>query len=915
MRSVPRSVLAAYAASLGLSATLVLALRREHEPAGEVPVVAPAYRRVHVTAVPPPLASLTAAVFGSERPAKPWLRAHDVFVDPDLHNGFLVIDDGVHAPASLPLAGLLRETSVTLDEARPLRVTLRDEDGHPLAGASLRALDEPWAKALAPATTDEGGVVVWPRPPQEAFRVALTSPGHVRRVLDSTVFEGEAVVLERSVQRTFEARDEHDAPLADARVWVASGGSFEEVSGSLTTPGSLALTLPRKTPAPVRIETNRGCSAPGLALRGEGPGPSRIQLREGWFQRIAVRAREGTPLPARVRFGDPDDARWRPQIATDEAGLATIGPICSAAIAITADVGESTTTVVLRRGELAEASLVVERPARLRVAVTDDEGVAVPQVRVALAPVEEEGPQRVNEASGSLLGRGYVPMGELGVTRGPVATLAELERDGFRQGAVGQPITNADGDVRLGHLPPGRVTVTLRRTGYVPATLGPIELVAGDEIAIQGRLTRAAHVEGTVLDERGFPQRAYVVRLTDAAGKASEIVTGRDGRFSFDEARDDVILALAKGGGEELDHVALHLDPVSRTTHDLVVRGGASREYRIRTLDSRGYPIEGASVALRPPGGLVRLSESRTARDGTATLLFPIGATLEASARAAGFAPAAVLLDGESPEAVVTLESSESRVVRVVDDRRGSPVAGALVWARAVHRDSVITTARTADRSGSVSVDAPLRSGVELVVSAPEYGVARGVLTSGAREVVVRLASAVTFEGRVTSGDTPIEGATVALDTLGRADPGIAAVRSDREGRFRFAHASLATRSLEVCAPGYRCRRVTSLHGDDRRPVDLGVIALERANTVANGGGDVAIDARSTAAGLFVESVFPASKAAESNLRAGDVITLVDGRAADLAKLLGPLGSTVVISVDRGGTRARAALVRERVLR
>lgn len=915
MRSIPHSVLAAYAALLGLSATLALALRRAPAPSSEVLAPAPAYRHVHVTAVPPPLAALTAAVFASERPTKPWLRAHDVFVDPDLREGFLVVDDGVHAPAALPLSGLLRETSLTLDEARPLRVTLRDDEGKPLVGASLRALDEPWASALAAAKTDEGGLVVWPRPPHEAFRVALASPGYVGRVLDSTVFEGEAVVLERAVQRTFEARDEHDAPLAGARVWVASGASFEEVSGSLATPGVLTLALPRRTPAPVRIETARGCSAPGLALRGEGPGPARVLLREGWFQRIAVRTREGAPLAARVRFGDPDDTRWRPEIATDETGVATVGPICSAAVAITADVGESTTTVLLRRGEVAEASLVVERPARLRVTVTDDEGIAVPQVRVALAPVDENGPHHLGDAPGALFGRGYVPMGELGVTRGPVATLAELERDGFHPGAVGQPSTHADGEVRLAHLPPGRVTVTLRRTGYVPTTLGPLELVAGEETSLQGRLARAAHLEGTVLDERGFPQRAYVVRLTDSAGKASEIVTGRDGRFSFDEARDDVVLALSKGGGEELEQVALHLDPASRTTHDLVVHSRESREYRIRTVDSRGYPIEGASLALRPPGGLVRLSDARTARDGTATLAFPLGATLEVSARAPGFAPAAVLLDGESPEALVTLESIESRVVRVVDDRRGSPIAGALVWLRAVHGDSVLTTARSADRSGSVSVDAPLRSGVELVVSAPEYGVARGVLTGGAREVVVRLASAVTFEGRVTNGDTPIEGATVALDTLGRVDPGIGTARSDRDGRFRFVHASLATRSLEVCAPGYRCRRVASLHGDDRRPVELGAIALERANAIGSGAGDVAIEPRGTAAGLLVESVFPASKAAESTLRAGDVITLVDGKAADLAKLLGPLGSTVVVTVDRGGVRTRAALVRERVLR
>jgi hypothetical protein len=912
MRSVPRSVLAAYAALFGLAAMLAFALRRVPAAPPVAPTPTPVYRRVHVTAVPPPLAALTAAVFGSERPSNPWLRAHDVFVDPELRAGFLVVDDGVHAPAALALAGLLRETSVTLDEARPLRVAIVDDEGHPLAGASLHAADAPWASAMAEAHADEGGVVVIARPPREAFRVMIRATGHVTRALDTSALGGEPLVLERTVPRSFEARDERDEPLTSARVWVAAGGAFEEVGDALTTPGTLTLPLPRKTAAPVRIETARGCSAPGLVLRGEGAAPVRVHLRDGWFQRIAVRSRAGTPLAARLRFGDPDDLRWRAEVRTSEEGVATLGPLCSAAVAITADVGEATATVVLRRGEVAEASLAVELPSSLRVMVSDDEGMATPNVRVALSPVESEEAHRSEDAP-ALLGRGFVPMGELGVTRGPVATLAELERDGFTQGAVGHPVTNQDGEVRLAHLAPGRVMVTLRRTGYTPATLGPVELVAGEEATLRGRLARAAHLEGNVLDDRGFPQRGHVVRLTDSSGKSSEIVTARDGRFTFDEARDDVVLAVLGRGGEELEHVALHLEPGSRTTHDLVVAGSQSREYRIRTLDSRGYPIEGASVALRPPGGLVRLAEARTARDGSASLAFPVGATLEAVARAPGFAPSAALLENESPEATLTLERSEARTVHLVDERRRAPVAGALVWLRTTQGQTATTGVRTSDRGGSVTFEAPVGAAIELVVAAGDHAVARSTIAGGAREATVALAPAVTFEGRVTNGEAGIEGATVAADGLGRVEPGLGTARSDREGRFRFSFASLATRSLEVCAPGYRCRRVTALRGDDRRPVDLGTIALERGPAGASG--DVALDARASAAGLVVESVFPASKAAESSVRAGDVIVLVDGKSADLAKLAGPIGYSVVVTVDRNGSRTRVALLRERVLR
>lgn len=913
MRSVPRSVLAAYAACLGLAALLALALRPAPHQTHEAAAVAPAFRRVHVTAVPPPLAALTASVFGADRAASPWVRAHDVFLDPSLANGFLVVDDGVHAPASIAVADLAPETSVTLEEARPLRLVLVDDEGRPLADATLRAFEEPWASALPEARADAAGTVVIARPPHGAFRVALASPNHVTRVLEASALSDDHVALEATVRRTFETVDAHGEPLTEARVWVAPSGAFEAVADALPSPGVLALLLPRRTPAPVRVETANACSTPGLVLRGEGAAPKQVRLREGWFQRVAVRTRDRAPLEARLRFGDPDDARWRAETRTGDDGIATIGPLCSAAVSVTADIGEATATVVLRRGEVAEASLVVERPARLRVTVVDEDGHTTPNVRVALAAAEERDASRGDEAPAALLGRGFVPMGELGVTRGPVATLAELERDGFAQGAVGHPLTDQEGVLRLAHLAPGRIAITLRRPGFVPTTLGPFELVAGEETAVQARIARAAHLEGTLTDDRGFPQRAHVVRLTDAAGKASEVVTGRDGRFVFDEARGDVVLAVLRGGGEELDHVALHLEPGAQTVHDLVVRSGEAREYRIRTLDVRGYPIEGASVALRPAGGLVRLGETRSARDGTASLAFPLGTNLEIVVRATGFAPAVLVVDGDHPEATVTLERSEERVVRVVDDRRGAPVQGALVLLRAAYGSGVVTFARTTDRSGAVRVETPARATVETIAVAAEYGVARGSVPSGAREHTVRLASAVSFEGRVTNGESAIEGATIASEGLGRVEPAIAAARSDREGRFRFAQASLATRTLEVCAPGYRCRRLSGLRGDDRRPVDLGTIALERAG--AGAGADVAVDVRATSTGLVVDSVFAGSKAAESTLRSGDAIVLVDGKPAEASALRGPLGSTVVVTVDRGGTRERVALLRERVLR
>jgi hypothetical protein len=901
--------LAALAGALGFALRRSpLAVRAEHDARARL-------RTVRVVAEGAPIGHLTATVFGAERRATPIVRGADVLVDDGLAEGWLVVDDGVHAPSSLALGGLARNATLALESAEPLAMTVVDEEKRPIAAAEIRAAAEPWASALPVLRTGADGRAAMPRLPHVPLKLRLAAPGHLTRLLDTTAFGGEAIVLERLVERTFELRDEAGEPVSDARVWVSEAGETVELPHAIEAPGVLRLALPRKTPTPVHVLTATTCSPPGLVLHGDMAAQPRLVLRDGWTRRVLVRTRDGAPAQALVHYGDPDDLLWRPTAMTDAMGAVTLGPFCSNAVTITAEVGDASASTVARRAQEGDATLTVEPPARLRLRVRDDEGKPAGGVIAAITVLDEHGATRAEtgEEPATTVAGGFVPLGELGVTQGPVATLAQLERDGFAQGGVGHPVTNADGELRLTRLPAGRVTVAVRRAGYVPATIGPVDLVAGRELELQARIARAAHLDGNVLDDRGFPQRGLVVRLTDDEGRTTEVVTDRDGRFSFEEARGPVVLGVRKaGGGEDLEQVALTLEPGTHTEHDVTVRDASAREYRIRALDSRGYPIEGASVALRPPGGLVRLSDTRTARDGIATLAFPVGATLEVSVRAQGFAPAAVLLDGDTPEAVVTLDTIEDRTIRVVDDRRNAPVAGALVWIRTVFGDAAQVVARTTDRAGIVHLQASLGSSVEYVVVAADHGVVRGSVLHGERDGAVRAPNAVVFEGRVASGDAPVEGAIVALETLGRAGAGLGASKSDAQGAFRFALASTSTRSLEVCAPGYRCKRVGPLRGDDRRPTDVGVVNLERATA---GGGDVAIDARAGAFGLRVESVYPGSKAAESTLRIGDVITSLDGRPAEPGALVGAPGSAVIATVERDGRKLRIALPRERVLR
>ncbi len=877
---------------------------------------APGLRVIHVRAVTGALGPLVATVVGGERAASPIVRGSEVLVDEGLAEGWIIVDDGIHAPAASGLGALTRESEVVLDAAEPLTVRIVDDEHVAIEGAEIRAKEEPWASALPPLRTGADGTATLERLPREALRLRLAATEHLTRFLDTTAFGADPVVLEALVEKTFEVRDAQGEPLRSATVWVGREEGVDPIVDALAAPGIVRLRLPRKTAVPVQIRTSNTCSPAGLLLRGDMPAPPRIVLHEGWFQPVRVRRPDGSPALAVVHYGDPDDLVWRPTVMSDEAGVVVIGPLCSLAVTVSAEAGDASASALARRDSPKELTLTVEPPARLRLYVRDDEDKPAAGVQVAVTVLDEKGATRAStgEEVSPVAGSTFVALGDLGVTRGPVATLAQLERDGFAQAGVGHPTTNADGELRITRLPPGRVTLAIRRAGYVPTTLGPVDLVAGEELVLRGRVSRASHLEGNVLDDRGFPQRGYVVRLADASGAMAETVTARDGHFSFDEARGAVLLSVRReGGGADLDEVALTLEPGTHTEHDLVVHIGMAKEYQVRALDSRGFPVEGASVALRPPGGLVRLADSKTARDGIATLQFPVGGTIEVSVRAQGFAPAAILLDAETPEAVVTLDPMEDRSLRILDDRRNAPIPGALVWVRGVIGDAALSALRTSDRAGIVHVPAVASAAVEYVVVAPDHGIQRGQLLPAERDGVVRLPPAVTFEGRVSGAEKAIEGATVAGEFLGRIDSGLGATRTDAEGRFRFSLAGATLRFLEVCAPGYRCRRVGPLHGDERRPVDLGSVTLEKGFSSALG--DVGIEAKPSSSGLRVEMVFPGSKVAESTLRVGDVIVLLDGRAADLGQLAGPIGSAVVAEVEREGRRRRIALPRERVLR
>jgi hypothetical protein len=354
-----------------------------------------------------------------------------------------------------------------------------------------------------------------------------------------------------------------------------------------------------------------------------------------------------------------------------------------------------------------------------------------------------------------------------------------------------------------------------------------------------------------------------------------------------------------------------------------------------RVLDDREYPVQNAQITVHSLDPAIPFRATVfTDEHGEATVADARGLPLRVQLSATGFAPAQLTLDAKAAELKVALARAERATGEVIADRSGDPVEGAEI---VLYTDLGARHLKT-DKDGAFAVDALAPGDVRLFVRkkgfAPVTRALKVPATGGDRPYEiprVELAIEGVVEGRVVDGrGDPVQGARVARDRVptylaaGATPPGVAV--TDADGRFTLGELPEGTLTLEAYAPDVGRARADDVKVvASRTTIDVRIqLAPDddaKSHAPASTGGVAVTLGETTAPRVVVlVSVAERSEAERAGLLPNDALLEVDGVAVHTieearAKLNGPVGEDVVLTVRRASGEERVRVSRERVRR
>ncbi len=744
------------------------------------------------------------------------------------------------------------EVEVPADRRASLEVTVTSEPGHgqPLRGAHVKAYftTDEGAALVGTATTDEAGRARVPYLPRGAFWVVVDAIAHARAsthvgIDQDTETRRIAVVLGPEHSLDVRVRDEGSRPVAGAEVEVTGGGLLPVAS---VTDADGNVRVPRLGAGPYAVTAR----APGLeevTKTGVAEGrPFDVVLRKLGALRVAVVDGEGKAASgARVEIAGA--SLGAPRAATASAnGDVRIAGLAAGGYALRATRGTQASAIELD----VRITAGEEREVTLRLEVG-----AIVAVRVMAEASRAGGDEPIAGAS--------VTLAESGITPFPATGVSDRE-----------------GRIRLGPIARGPATLSVSARGYV--SRGGIATIAGEGGEVTITLSRAAVIEGRVVDARGFPIGGAMLtvigtdrsgapidedprrmRFRDAlftstlsgpapliprgelgvvpgpvppiprgvptwlpsASAAPEVpleepwTTREDGTFRLRPVSPGRVRVFARHPQYvEAGSDVVSLDPEGRAEITLVLREGSLLEGTV--TDSKGRAEAGVRVSALATRGMVDRSV-RTGDDGRfAFASLPESVTLLVEAD-----------DGRSTRVPIELKDGARREVRIILPEPREPVAVRVRDDRDFPIDGVELGV------GSLDPAVPLRS----TVFTDSRGEARIV---GARGLPLRIsAQHPRHATKVTSLDSA--GAELSI-VLVRGESIRGEVRGRRVG-------AIAAAELVVTGEGTRARSSTNPRGEfriDGLPPDRlklvvrakGHAPLERTITVESRQGDRGFD-------------------------------------------------------------------------
>jgi hypothetical protein len=472
------------------------------------------------------------------------------------------------------------------------------------------------------------------------------------------------------------------------------------------------------------------------------------------------------------------------------------------------------------------------------------------------------------------------------------------------------------------------VRVLVHHPQYVDALSDAATLSPGGTVKLDVVMRAGGTLEGRVVDARGDPVASARVVLAATRGNLERVArTATDGTFGFAAVPADVVLLVSPD--DEGSDVEIRAD--------VAVPEGGRREVTlqlpalrdplpVRVRDDRGFPVATAQVTVTSLDASSGLRETVfTDAQGEATLPRAKGLSLRAEVSAPGHAPATTTSDSAATSLDVALVPGET-ATGLVRSTRGDPIADAEVT---LYTASGARRTRTS-ADGTFSIVDLGAGGARLAVKAQGYARAGREVTiaaNGGRRPTdldrVELALGGAVEGVVLDarGD-PVAGARVAEGVVptylavGHAPSGVAV--TDARGHFRLGDLAEGAVTLEAYAADLgRARAETRVSpGETTRDVRFTLVpdaTPGHGEPAAAGSLAITLGETSEPREVVVVAVEEGSSAERAGLAPGDAIVSVSGSAVATmtdarARMSGPLGDDVLLSVRRQGSEQATAL-------
>ncbi len=886
---------------------------------------------------------------------------------------WVLVEAEGRARRSTPLlVGPGARVRLALPPAQALSVTVTDEQGAPLPRATVLVRDsDPLPFGALTAGDGKARVGRLDGPP---WSVKASAPGYESATADG-VRGDVTLALRRLSALSVRVEQPDGAPAAGATVLIAGAGLWPARKAETDRDGLARIT--GLVAGSYDLKASRG------SLVSDTVYGARVQ--RGSEPTVTLRLAAGRMVTARVSAGDADDAEpiagadvvlaesglspFPLHGRTDREGLVTLGPIAAGPATLAAQAPGFVPRAAIPVPEPLEGPVRIGllRGGTLRGEVVDAQGFPVDGASIEIVgsdlyglPIAET-PLLVSfrraHFDWSLAGPpSLIPMGELGVTMGPVppipaagsappvTTWAASDSSPAFSEIRGQLeyeawVTRSDGTFVARPVTPGRVHALVRHPAYVEGISEAVTLAPGGEASVRIVLRGGGRLEGRILDDRGFPLAGARVEVRAARGSLQRsVLSESDGAYAFAALPEDVVLCVFRPGEHQRCALRRPVSVADGRRNELDIELPAARQpVRVLVATRDGDPVESAQVTVLSVDPAAPLRQTQfTGGDGAVTVDDARGLALRVTVEASGFAPLARNVGSAGETLTLHLERAVTIAGRVTAVRGRQPVGGATISVSAGgYRRSVISA-----EDGSFRLRDVPAGRVRLVVAHPDFATAEATARVERPERADRefslpdidLTEAGAIAGQVVDArGQPVAGARVAVGIVpaylpaGALPAGLAI--ADSSGRFRLSGVAPGMVTVSAYASGAGRGSTGSVEVvAGRTTSDVAIVLAdtseEQGDTIALGSVAVTLGEQVIADVLEIVIVHVAdqSEAERAGLQSGDIVVAIDGVTPQSLgearnRLNGAPATDVVIEIERRGRSSRLRVAREQVRR